>query len=152
MSKSSILLYLPLLEIRHSSGYFGKSLPHFPLTIRSNYIESRLCGNVIDDSVSTLLQGFHSSGSKRSGVSAARRVLGGSTAADMKVHPSKAVCVGNGKLARKVLQNFTKHRRLPRMVVTTKDLGVDVQWTARRNLTGWRGYPTFVSASLFGPE
>eukprot|EP00971_Amphidinium_carterae_P278472 5527845-Amphidinium_carterae.1 len=53
----------------------------------------------------------------------------------MKVHPSKTVCVANGKLARKVLQNFTKHRRLPRMVVTTKDLGVDVQWTARRNLT-----------------
>eukprot|EP00971_Amphidinium_carterae_P238573 4735954-Amphidinium_carterae.1 len=66
------------------------------------------------------------------GYHATRRGL---TAVNMKVHPSKTVCVGNGRLARKVLQTFTKHRRLPRMVVTTKDLGVDVQWTARRILT-----------------
>eukprot|EP00971_Amphidinium_carterae_P210730 4181721-Amphidinium_carterae.1 len=53
--------------------------------------------------------------------------------AGMLLNAKKTKVVVNGKVARKSVRSSWVGRSLPALELTVRDLGVDVQWTARRN-------------------
>eukprot|EP00971_Amphidinium_carterae_P031997 630290-Amphidinium_carterae.1 len=77
------------------------------------YSTGQQCGN-------TLLQAF-------------KEVRGAMTTAGMVLNPKKTKVVVNGRVARQSVKRSWRGRNLPALELTVRDLGVDVQWAARRN-------------------
>eukprot|EP00971_Amphidinium_carterae_P207467 4116578-Amphidinium_carterae.1 len=65
------------------------------------------------------------------------------TEAGMSLHAKKTKVVVNGREARSVKRSWVG-RSLPSLELTVRDLGVDVQWAARRNPVQRTRIGTFV--------
>eukprot|EP00971_Amphidinium_carterae_P278902 5536746-Amphidinium_carterae.1 len=55
------------------------------------------------------------------------------TEAGMVLNAKKTKVVVNGRVARQSVKSSWRGRSLPSLELTVRDLGVDVQWAARRN-------------------
>eukprot|EP00971_Amphidinium_carterae_P068580 1357904-Amphidinium_carterae.1 len=55
------------------------------------------------------------------------------TDAGMVLNAKKTKVVVNGRVARHSVKRSWRGRNLPALELTVRDLGVDVQWAARRN-------------------
>eukprot|EP00971_Amphidinium_carterae_P178409 3539353-Amphidinium_carterae.1 len=62
-----------------------------------------------------------------------RKVLRSFTAVNMRVNALKTVVICNGSVTKRKLWKVWRAGRLPPVQISTRDLGVDTQWSAWRN-------------------